>query len=181
MVQAVASSRYADDTLFVVIEDDCQDGPDHVDSHRAIAFVIGPYVKQGVVISTRYSQVNALRTIEDILGTEHMNLNTAFQRPMTEVFDIKSSGKWSYVAEASTLIKTTQLAQTVGDLGVQYTQGPDIKPKHDAAYWAKPKAVFDFSDADCVPPEKFHRVVWMGLMEGRPFPALKGRRDADND
>jgi YVTN family beta-propeller protein len=181
MVQAVASSRYADDTLFVVVEDDCQDGPDHVDSHRAIAFVIGPYVKQGAVISTRYSQVNALRTIEDILGTEHMNLNTAFQRPMTEVFDINSSGKWNYVAEASTLIKLTQLAQDVGNLGVQYTRGPDIKPKHDAAYWAKATSGFDFSQADRVPPEKFHRVVWKGLMDGRPFPALKGRRTADDD
>jgi hypothetical protein len=42
-----------------------------------------------------YSQVNALRTIEDILGTQHLNLNTAFQGPMTDAFDIRSSGKWS--------------------------------------------------------------------------------------
>ena len=88
MVEAVAKSRYAADTLFIVIEDDVQDGPDHVDSHRGTAFVVGPYVKKGAVVSTRYSQVNALRTIEDILGTEHLNLNTAFQPPMTDVFDI---------------------------------------------------------------------------------------------
>src|SRR5262249_26245013 len=81
MVEAVANSRYAADTVFIITEDDVQDGPDHVDSHRGTAYVVGPYVKQGAVISTRYGQVNALRTIEDILGTEHMNLNTAFQRP----------------------------------------------------------------------------------------------------
>src|SRR5262249_14668516 len=88
LVQAVSNSRYTDDTLIIITEDDCQDGPDHVDSHRATAYVVGPYVKQGAVVSTRYSQVNALRTIEDILGAQHMNLNTAFQRPMTDVFDI---------------------------------------------------------------------------------------------
>ncbi len=69
LVEAVANSRYADDTLIIVTEDDVQDGPDHVDSHRGTAFVVGPYVKQGAVVSTRYSQVNVLRTIEDILGT----------------------------------------------------------------------------------------------------------------
>ena len=87
-----------------------QDGPDHVDSHRGTAFVVGPYVKKGAVVSTRYSQVNVLRTIEDILGTEHINLNTAFQRPMADVFDIRSSGEWTYTAEASTVLATTTLA-----------------------------------------------------------------------
>ena len=110
MVEAVANSRYAADTLIIVTEDDVQDGPDHVDSHRGTAFVVGPYVKQGAVVSTRYSQVNALRTIEDILGTQHINLNTAFQRPMADVFDIRSSGAWTYAAEASTVLATTTLA-----------------------------------------------------------------------
>jgi len=77
---------------------------------------VGPYVKQGAVVSTHYSQVNALRTIEDVLGTQHLNLNTAFQRPMTEVFDVKSSGRWSYQAEASTVLEGTMLAQAPGGL-----------------------------------------------------------------
>ena len=55
--------------------------------HRATAYVVGPYVKQGAVVSTRYNQVSVLRTIEDILGTPHINLNTAYQRPMADVFD----------------------------------------------------------------------------------------------
>src|SRR6266478_3937969 len=159
LVQAVSASPYAADTLIIITEDDCQDGPDHVDSHRATAYVVGPYVKQGAVVSTRYSQVNALRTIEDILGTEHMNLNTAFQRPMTDVFDIRSSGKWNFVAEGSTILKLTQLAQVPGGLGVRFVRGADVKPKHDAEYWAKATAGFDFSDADRVPPDKFNRVL----------------------
>jgi YVTN family beta-propeller protein len=171
LVQAVSESPYAADTLIIVTEDDCQDGPDHVDSHRATAYVVGPYVKQGAVVSTHYSQVNALRTIEDVLGTQHLNLNTAFQRPMTEVFDIKSSGKWSYQAEASTVLQGTMLAQAPGGLGVRFAKGPRVKPKHDARYWAKVTAGFDFSDADHVPPARFNKVLWDGLMSGRPYPA----------
>src|SRR5260370_42387697 len=79
LVEAVANSRYAADTLIIVTEDDVQDGPDHVDSHRGTAYVVGPYVKQHAIVSTAYNQINALRTIEDVLGTEHINLNTAFQ------------------------------------------------------------------------------------------------------
>jgi hypothetical protein len=179
LVQAVSESPYAADTLIIVTEDDCQDGPDHVDSHRATAYVVGAYVRQGAVVSTRYSQVNALRTIEDILGTEHMNLNTAFQRPMTDVFDIGSSGRWSYQAEASTVLKTTALAQAPRGLGVRFAKGPDVKPRHGAGYWAKVTAGFDFSDADRVPPARFNKVLWGGLMSGKPYPALMGRRVAD--
>ncbi len=181
LVQAVATSHYAADTLIIITEDDCQDGPDHVDSHRATAYVVGPYVKQGAVVSTHYSQVNALRTIEDILGTQHMNLNTAFQGPMTDVFDIHSSAKWTFTAEASTVLKTTQLAQAGSGLGVLYARGPNIKPKHNAAYWEKATVGFDFSDADRVPPDKFNRVIWKGLMGRRPYPALMGLRDTDDD
>ncbi len=67
-------------------------------------------MKQGAVVSTRYNQVSALRTIQDLLGTEHINLNTAFQRPMAEVFDMRSSGRWTYTAETSTVLATTSLA-----------------------------------------------------------------------
>ena len=130
LVEAVANSRYAADTLIIVTEDDVQDGPDHVDSHRGTAFVVGPYVKQGAVVSTRYSQVNALRTIEDILGTEHINLNTAFQRPMADVFDIRSSGAWTYAAEASTVLATHDAgARREQGSGVKFAAGPIIKPQ----------------------------------------------------
>jgi hypothetical protein len=179
LVQAVSDSPYAANTLIIITEDDCQDGPDHVDSHRATAYFVGPYVKKGAVVSNHYSQVNALRTIEDILGTQHVNLNTAFQRPMADAFDIGSSGAWSYSAEASTALQSTALAQAPVTLGVRFARGKVVKPKHDAKYWAQLTAGFDFSDADRVPPAKFNRVLWNGLMGGRPYPVMVGRRVTD--
>jgi len=181
MIDNVANSRYAADTLFIITEDDVQDGPDHVDSHRGTAFVVGPYVKKGAVISTHYSQVNVLRTIEDVLGTEHINLNTAFQGPMTDVFDIKSSGQWSYTAEASTVLATTTVSVREGNSGIRFAAGPMIRPQHDAAYWDGVTVGFDFSEADQVPPALFNKVLWEGLMGKRPYPALKGQQSAKRD
>jgi YVTN family beta-propeller protein len=175
MVEAVANSPFAENTLIVAIEDDVQDGPDHVDSHRGTIFFAGPYVKKGgVVVNTRYSQVHLLRTIEDILGTEHINLNTAFAQPMADVFDIRSSGEWTYVAEASTVLATTTVANETNP-GLRYGKGPMIKPAHDAAYWARVTAGFDFSEADQVPVAQFNRLLWAGLKGSTPYPMLRGR------
>jgi hypothetical protein len=173
LVQAVANSPFADSTLIVVTEDDCQDGPDHVDSHRATTYVAGAYVKQRAVVSTHYSQVNVIRTIEDILGTDHLNLNTAFQPPMTDVFDTRSSGHWTFAAEASTVLQTTQVATLVTQLGGAYAAGELVKPQHSAQYWAKATEGFDFSQADNVPTAKFNRILWRGLMGQKPYPGLK--------
>ncbi len=107
LIEAVANSPYRKDTLIFLVEDDCQDGPDHVDSHCATTYVVGPYVKKKAVVSTPYSLVSPLRTIEDILGTQHMNLNTATQPPMADVFDINASpDDWELKAVASTVLKT---------------------------------------------------------------------------
>jgi len=178
LIQAVANSPYAKDTLIITIEDDCQDGADHVDSHRATTYIVGPYVKQHAVVSTRYSQPNVLRTIEDILGTEHINLNTYYARPMANVFDRDSSSKWDFHAVASTLLKpllTTPIA--MGGLGfdpntVQFAAGPNLKPTHDAQYWAAKTRGFDFSAEDRVPPELYNKILWEGL-RGTPAPATK--------
>jgi YVTN family beta-propeller protein len=180
MVEAVAHSPYAKNTLIIVTEDDCQDGPDHVDSHRATAYVVGPYVKRHAVVSTHYSQVNALRTIEDILGAPHINLNTAYQRPMADVFDIESSGAWSYDSVASTILATTTLA--AADIGAKYATGPAVLPRHDAAYWDKVTRGFDFSDADRVPPDLYNKVLWAGLKDDKPYPNFgHGRNTGTKD
>ncbi|MEO6603198.1 MAG: hypothetical protein ABIQ16_25150 [Polyangiaceae bacterium] len=173
LVQSVAHSPFADDTLIVITEDDCQDGPDHVDSHRASTYVVGAYVKKGTIVSTHYSQVNAIRTMEDILGTEHLNLNTAFQPPMTEIFELRKSAKWTYQAEASTVLQTTEVASLITSLGASYAPGELVKPAHNAQYWAKATEGFDFSEADRVPAAKFNAVLWKGLMGGKPYPGLQ--------
>ena len=69
-MQKIANSIYANNTLIFVIEDDAQDGGDHVDSHRTIAFVAGAYVKQEAVVSTPYTTLDFLRTIEEVLGLQ---------------------------------------------------------------------------------------------------------------
>ena len=171
MIEAVAKSRYAADTLVIVIEDDVQDGPDHVDSHRGPAWIVGPYVKQKAVVRTRYSQVNVLRTIEDILGTEHLNLNTALQPPMTDVFDISQAPAWTFTAEASPVLATTSLSLEEGGRRVAFAAGAPISPRRDAAYWDAVTTGLDFSEADQVPAARFNRLLWAGLMGARPYPA----------
>jgi hypothetical protein len=56
-----------------------------------------------------------------------------------------------------------------------------IKPKHDAAYWAKVTASFDFSEADQVPTAQFNRVLWTGLMGRKPYPVLRGQATVTRD
>jgi len=189
LVQAVAHSPYASNTLIIVIEDDCQDGADHVDSHRATTYFVGPYVKQQAVVSTPYSQPGVLRTIEDILGTKHLNMNTFYARPMADVFDITSSGSWTFNAVASTLLNpllTAPIAQ--GGLGldpskVQFAAGPNLKPTHNAQYWAKKTRGFDFSEEDRVPAQLYNKILWEGI-KGTSAPVVKtrfSRIDDDKD
>ena len=85
LVEKVAHSKYAKDTLIFLIEDDAQNGPDHVDAHRSLAFIAGPYVKQRAVISKRFNTVTLLRTMEEVLGIKPLGLNDALQPPMSEV------------------------------------------------------------------------------------------------
>lgn len=160
LVQTVANSPYASNTLIISIEDDSQDGADHVDSHRSTTYFVGPYVKQHAVVSTRYAQPNVIRTIEDILGTEHVNLNTSYARPMADVFDTTSSGKWTFTPVASTLLKQTTLALPST---VQFVAGGDLKPTRDVQYWAAKTGMFDFSGEDRVPPEAYNRILWEGM------------------
>jgi DNA-binding beta-propeller fold protein YncE len=176
LVQAVAHSPYAKNTLVIVIEDDSQDGADHVDSHRATTYFIGPYVRQHAVVSTRYSQPNVLRTIEDILGTEHLNLNTYYARPMADVFDAGSSGKWTFNAVASTLLKLTTLG--LDPSKVEFAAGPDLKPTHDAAYWADKTRGFDFTEEDRVPAELYNKILWEGL-KGTAAPVTQTDTDKE--
>ncbi len=107
-MEKIAHSPYKSDTLVFVVEDDAQDGPDHVDAHRSLAFVMGPYVRQNALVSERYTTVHVLRTIEDILGIEPLGLNDSSVEPMTAVFD-RAADVWDYRAVVPAVLKTTQL------------------------------------------------------------------------
>ena len=103
LIQKIANSIYANNTLIFVVEDDAQDGGDHVDSHRSIAFVAGAYVKQGALVSTQYNTIDFLRTMEEVLGLPPMNLNDALARPMADIFNTTPS-PWSFTAAPSAFL-----------------------------------------------------------------------------
>jgi DNA-binding beta-propeller fold protein YncE len=185
MVQKIATSPYKKDTLIFVIEDDAQDGPDHVDAHRTIAYVIGPYVKQGAVVSTRYSTVNMVRTIEDILGLQPMGLNDGLQRPMTDVFTTQLQ-PWSYTPIVPDVLRTTQLplpAATAANslLHAEHVMAFARAPR-DGSYWAAKLAGMDFTKSDHLNAARFNRILWAGLKgEDTPYPTTRSGRDLRNN
>jgi hypothetical protein len=86
LVDAVSHSSFWSSTAIFAVEDDAQDGPDHVDAHRSTAYVISPYTQTGKVDSTFYSSVSALRTMEQIVGVPPMSQFDAAATPMTAAF-----------------------------------------------------------------------------------------------
>ncbi len=86
VVEAISKSSFWPSTAIFVIEDDAQNGADHVDSHRSPAYVISPYVKRGSVDSTMYNTTSMLRTMELILGLQPMTHFDAGARPMWAMF-----------------------------------------------------------------------------------------------
>lgn len=86
VVDAISHSKYWKDTAIFVFEDDSQDGADHVDGHRAPVQIISPWAQHGKVIDTYYSQISAVRTIEQILGAQPLNQKVAAASPMYDAF-----------------------------------------------------------------------------------------------
>ncbi len=171
LIQKIANSVYANSTLIFVLEDDSQDGGDHVDSHRSTAFVAGAYVKQHAVVSTRYNTLNFLRTMEDVLGIPPMNLNDALARPMTDIFNVAPS-PWTFTAAPAAILYNTSLPLPPKPVGLRVP-----KPTHNAKYWARVTKGMDFSDADRVDPVLFNRVLWKGIMGNKPYPAALAGAD----
>jgi len=169
VAQKVANSRYRDSTLIFVIEDDSQDGGDHVDSHRSTAFVIGPYVKHNALVSTAYTTISMLRTMEEILGIGSLNLNDASATAMADVFDTRQRD-WTYTAVPSAMLAGTQLP-------IPHATGEALHPTHDAAYWAAATKDMDFSVEDRVDPLAFNHVLWDGVMGSRPYPPVSSGED----
>jgi YVTN family beta-propeller protein len=102
VVEAVAQSPVWKDSLIFVVEDDAQNGPDHVDATRTVALAAGPYVKRGAVISDRYDQLSMLRTMEILLGLEPLNLTDRLAVPMFGIFTDKPDFKPFVPVAAST-------------------------------------------------------------------------------
>jgi hypothetical protein len=175
VVDKIAHSRFHDTTLIFVIEDDAQDGPDHVSAHRSIALVTGPYVKQGAVVSTPYNTVSMVKTIEEVLGLEPLGLNDALAAPMADVFDARlSPAAFTYTAKVPEILRATALPvpaatalNTVAHpISVATMAG---HRHHGAAYWERVMRGQNFNREDALDTPRFNRALWRGIMGSRPF------------
>jgi DNA-binding beta-propeller fold protein YncE len=176
LVETVAKSVYARDTLVFVVEDDAQNGADHVDAHRSIAFVAGPYVKRGAVVSEHYTTVSLLRTIEAVLGIPPLGLNDAFAPPMSAVFERRAQ-PWSYAATVPVVLRQTALP--LPERRAEWRSGTracNERAPRDAAYWRDRLGDQDYSAEDRLDTERFNAVLWRGR-RGGVEPHATERRD----
>jgi DNA-binding beta-propeller fold protein YncE len=157
VVEAVSHSPYWDDTAIFVVEDDAQDGADHVDAHRSIAFVISKYspgsVEHPFVDHRFYTTVNMVHTIESLLGLQPMNQNDAYAPMMTPLFSGEGSqppfsADWSN--RDNGLIYQTNPAKGQGE---------------------KESAKMDFSRPDAVNPSMLNAILWRDRKGSTPLPA----------
>jgi hypothetical protein len=158
-VDAISHSPYWDDTAFFILEDDAQDGPDHVDSHRSIALVISKYSPQPArsggmthpfVDHNFYTTINVVRTIEALLGVPPMNSNDARAALMAPLF----SGDGAQPPFSADFRNR--------DNGIIFTM--------NEKEW-KAGANMDFSHADAVDTAVLNPALWQDRMGNMPMPA----------
>jgi sugar lactone lactonase YvrE len=151
VVEAVTKSKFWKDTAIFVLEDDAQNGPDHVDAHRSPALVISPYTKRGAVDSTMYSTSSMLRTMELILGLQPMSQFDAAATPMYHVFQ-KTADESGYT-------------HVVPDV--------DLTEKNKATAWgAHLSETFDLTREDQADDLLFNEIIWRSVKgPDSPMPA----------
>ncbi len=151
MVEAVSNSPYWKDTVFFVLEDDAQDGPDHVDSHRSVLLLISAYNRRGV-IHRFVNTTDVLATVEEILGLDKLSKFDYYGRSLTEMF-IDKPDLSPYVA-----IKSEQPLNEMNP-----TTGPS----------AQASIELDLERVDAADEDAFNRILWNALKGGQPYPGTK--------
>jgi len=153
VVEAVTRSKFWPQTAIFVVEDDAQNGPDHVDAHRTLAYVISPYVKRASVDSTMYSTASMLRTMELILGLKPMSQFDASAMPMFRCFQPKPDFR-PYTARPVTV---------------------DLNEKNAKTAWGnKLSEQMDFTKEDVADDLLLNEVVWRSVRgPDSPMPAPK--------
>jgi len=152
IVDGVSHSRFWGSTAIFVLEDDAQNGPDHVDSHRSPAFVISPFVKRHAVDSTLYNTTSMLRTMEFLLGLRPMTHFDAGARPMTSVFQATPNPA-PYVAEKPRIALDQR--------------NPESAPG------ARASAHMDFDEADEANDDELNAILWRAIRQGDPPPPVR--------
>jgi len=102
IVDLISHSKIWRSSAIFVVEDDSQDGADHVDAHRMPAGVFSPYARRGTVVGTRYDMLSFIRSIELILGMRPLGLPDAVATPLYDVFQPKPSNSAPYKVIAPT-------------------------------------------------------------------------------
>ncbi|MBV8207796.1 MAG: phosphoesterase [Acidobacteria bacterium] len=155
MVEAISHSRYWDDTAILIVEDDAQNGADHVDAHRSTALVISKYSPASpapFVDHAFYTTVNMVHTIEALIGLPPMNLNDAYAALMAPLFSGPGT-QAPFTADYSNR-----------DNGLLYQVNAAQAPG------ARTSARLDFSHADAAPPETLNRILWRDAKGNQPMP-----------
>jgi hypothetical protein len=148
IVEALSRSRFWPQTAIFVLEDDAQNGPDHVDSHRAPAYILSPYTRRGgFVDSSMYNTTSMLRTMELILGLRPMTVFDAGARPMWNAFAAKANPE-PYVAEKARIPLDTR------------------NPVASAT--AARSARLDFSEADRIDDDEMNDILWIAIRKSEP-------------
>lgn len=142
LVEHISNSPIWAESAIFILEDDAQNGPDHVDAHRSIAMVISPYVKRNYHDNTMYSTSGMLRTIELILGLPPMSQYDAAAMPMFRSFTSKADlTPFKSVPAQVDLFETNKIASK----------------------WSKISEGFDFAEVDKNDDRLFNEVLWKGL------------------
>ena len=160
MAEALSKTAFWKKMAIFVVEDDAQNGVDHVDGHRTLAFVASPYVRRGYVDSTFYSQISMLKTIELILGLPPLSLFDLIANPMTAGFTSEPDFT-GYVAETP--------GQSLFDVNppVSALAGPARRAALDSM-----KMRFDVPDA--APSDRLNRILWHQVRGWKtPYPGVK--------
>lgn len=151
LVEAVSQSKYWATTAIFVLEDDAQNGSDHVDAHRSPAFVISPYTKRKFVDSTMYTTSGMLRTMELILGIPPMSQYDAAATPMFNSF--------------TNIADLTPFKQRPAQIDLNEKNQPNAPGARQSAMW-------DFSKEDTLPDIEFNEVIWKSVKGANsPMPA----------
>ena len=147
-VERISHSRFWNESAIFVIEDDAQNGPDHVDAHRSTALIISPYTKRNFVDHTLYSGSSMLRTMELILGLPPMSQYDAAAMPMANAFT-STPNSTPYMADTAQYDMTTRNKE--GDYGQNLMEHMNLTRE------------------DMVPDELFNEIVWRSI-KGTPMP-----------
>ena len=139
IVEAASRSKFWNQMAIFVIEDDAQNGPDHVDAHRTVGFVISPFCKRGVVDSTFYTTASMIRTMELILGLPPMTQFDAGATPMFNCFQKTS--------QATPFVVVTPEVNLVAKNTIK-------------SPFAKQSAKMDFREYDEAPEDELNRILW---------------------